>query len=189
MFTDAWSPSETIFRWKRDVEGPFQPVGEHFRVADERFHLGLAEVAAMRPSKAAAEALGAGDADPDAVDLQRDAVALEHVDAGGLEDPPDLLLAAGVVIVVAQHGDHRDLPAAQVFGQHLDLLRATAARQVAGEEQQISSLREMFEARPEDVLRAESIVQVADRRDSDHDTGSSPSGSLAETTAISLTIS
>jgi hypothetical protein len=47
----------------------------------------------------------------------------------------------------------------------------------------------MLEAGPQDVLGADAIVKIADGRNADHDTGSSPSGSAAETTVVSLTIS
>src|SRR5690606_2943553 len=66
-------------------ERGLQPVGERLRVADERLHLGLAEVAATGALEAAAEALAAGDADGEARDLVARRAALEHRDAGALE--------------------------------------------------------------------------------------------------------
>ena len=94
-----------------------------------------------------------------------------------------------MVVVVAKHGNHRNRQAAQVVGQHPDLFRSTAARQVAGQQEEIGPVGEVQQARSEDVLGAGAVVKIADGRDPDHATGSSPSGSVAGTTVVSFTIS
>ena len=119
---------------------PLEPVGQHLGVADERLHLRFAEVTAVRATKAAAKSLGAGDADPNAVDIERDRLPFEHPDVGVLQNPAHLLLAPGVIVVVAKDGDRRDGQAAQLVGQDRDLLRAAAAGQVTGEEQKVGAV-------------------------------------------------
>ena len=78
---------------------------------------------------------------------------------------------------------------AQLLGKDPDLFRSAAARQVAGQEQQVGPVREMLETWPEEVTRAGAVMKVADGRNANHATGSSPSGSLAGTTVVSFTIS
>src|SRR3989454_11218124 len=82
---------------------PLQLVRQHLGVADESLHLGLAEIAAVRPPKTAAEALGTGDANPNAVDVDGRRLTFKDPDARVLEDATDLSLAVGVVVVVAEH--------------------------------------------------------------------------------------
>src|SRR5207245_7838003 len=136
----------------------------------------FAEVTALSTPKAAAEPLGAGDADANPINIDGGRLTFEDQNARVLEDPPDLVLAVGVVVMVAEHGDHRDLQAAQLVGQHRYLLRATASRQVAGEQQQIGPVVKMLEAGAEDLRRTGAVMEIANGGDPDHDTGSSLSG-------------
>src|SRR5260370_33327438 len=85
-----------------------EPIGQHFRVAHERLHLGFAEVAAVGAPKAAAESLGPGDADPRSVDVERGGITFEYRDARLLEDALDLLHTVGLVSMVAEPGEHRE---------------------------------------------------------------------------------
>src|ERR1700724_488274 len=87
---------------------PLQPFGQQLGVTDERFHLGFTEIAAVSTAKAAAESLGAGDADPNPIDIDRGGLTLEYPHRRALEHTPDLALATAVVVVVAEHRDHRD---------------------------------------------------------------------------------
>ncbi len=77
----------------------------------------------------------------------------------------------------------------QFVGEDLDFLRFAPASEIAGQQQEIGAIGQVLEAWPEDSLRSLAVVQVTNRRDSDQETGSSSSGSLAGTTVVSLTIS
>src|SRR6266480_1542347 len=57
--------------------------------------------------------------------------------------------------------------------------------QVGGQQEEIGPVGEVQQARSEDVLGAGAVVKIADGRDPDHATGSSPSGSVAGTTVVS----
>src|SRR6266702_4778324 len=105
------------------------------------------------------------------------------------EDATDVLLTVGVLVVVAEHGHHRHRQTAQLVGQDLDLLRSTASRQVTGEQQEVGAVLKMLQARPKNLFRTVAVMKVADGGDPNHDTGSSPSGSAAGTTVVSLTTS
>jgi hypothetical protein len=155
-------------------------------VADERLHLRFAEVAAVGAPKAAAESLRAGDTDPNPIDIDDRRLTFEDPHARVLEDPPDLVLTPGVVVMVAEHGDHRNPHPAQLVGKDLDFLRSTASRQVTGEEEEVGAVVKMLEAGAEDFLRTVAVVEIANGGDADHDTGSSLSGSAAETTVVSF---
>src|ERR1700730_5556954 len=158
-------------------------------MTDERLHLGFAEVAAVRTSKAATESLGAGDADPDAVDVDGRRLTFENTHARILEDAPHLVFAVGVVVVVAEHGHDRDRKGAQLLSQGPYLLRSAAARQVTGEQQKVGAVVKVLEAGAEDFRRTSTVVEIANSGDPDHDTGSSLSGSAPETIVVSLTTS
>jgi len=77
----------------------------------------------------------------------------------------------------------------KVVGEHLHFFRATATGQVPGEQQQVRPLGQVGQAWTQDVMGSRSVMEVANGCDPDHDTGSSPSGSPAATTVVSLTIS
>jgi hypothetical protein len=65
--------------------------GFRFRlgVTDPGFHLRLAEIGGQRGAVPPAEALGTGDGDPLPGDVEDDAAAVEHVDAGVFEEGGD----------------------------------------------------------------------------------------------------
>src|SRR5213080_176054 len=166
-----------------------EPIRQLLGVTDKGLHLRLAEIAGMGPAKAAPESLGARDADSGAVNVQRYPLTFQDGDANAFQYPAHVILAVGLVVVVAKHGNHRDRHAAQLLGKDPDLFRSAAARQVAGQEQQVGPVWEMLETWPEEVTRAGAVMKVADGRNANHATGSSPSGSLAGTTVVSFTIS
>src|SRR3984893_15025723 len=124
---------------------PLQPFGQQLGVTDERFNLGFTEIAAVSTAKAAAESLGAGDADPNPVEVDRGGLTFEHPYCRAVEPTPALARVASVVVVVAEYRDYRDRQAAQLLGEDLGLLRPAAPRQVPGEQQQGGALRKMVE--------------------------------------------
>ena len=143
----------------------------------------------MRAPKTAAEALGTGDAHPDAVHVDGRRLTFEDLDVRVFENATDPRLAVGVVVVVTEHCHHGNRQTSELVGQDLDLFRATASRQVAGQQQEVGAVLKMLQAGAEDFSRALAVVKVADGGDPNHDTGSSPSGSAAGTTVVSLTTS
>ncbi len=78
-------------------------------VADEPFHLQLTELAGVAPREAATEAFDSRDADDTVARRNDGRLALEHLDPGGREALAHPLGLTGMVIVVAEHGDDRDL--------------------------------------------------------------------------------
>ena len=97
----------------------------------------------MGSAKATPESLGASDADPGAVEVQRYRFTFQDLHANFLQHAPDFSLAVGVVVVVAKHGNHRDREAAKVFGEHANLFRSATARQVAGQQEKVGPIGEM----------------------------------------------
>ncbi len=91
--------------------------------------------------------------------------------------------------MVAEHGHDRDWKAAQLSSQDRNLLRCAAARQITGEQQKVGAVVKVLEAGAQDFLRTGAVVEIANGGDPDHNTGSSLSGSAAETTVVSLTTS
>src|SRR5205807_8446466 len=98
---------------------PLEPVGQHLRMAHECLHLRFAEVTAVSTAKPTAESLGARDADPGPVDIDRGGFTFEYAHPCALEGTPDLVLAVGVVVMVAEDGDHRDRHPTELVGQDL----------------------------------------------------------------------
>jgi hypothetical protein len=137
-------------------------------VADERLHLALAEVARAGTGEPAAEALGPGHADGRAVDVDHRGLALQHADAGGLEPLAEGVRLAGVVVVVAEHGDHGQVERADGPADEVGLVRLAAAAEVAGEQEEVGVPLGAGDAPGEglDVVGAE--VDVPDGGDPDH---------------------
>ena len=115
------------------VQATLETLGGVGGVADEALHLQLTELAGVGSREPAAETLDPGDADrvPAGGDDRR--VPLEHLDAGGLEALGDSLGLAGVVIVVAEHGDDRHVDDGELVEQTVDLRVVADLRQVAGD--------------------------------------------------------
>jgi len=116
-----------------------------------------AEYAAAEP---AGEAFDAGEADP--VDLGR--LAVEHRDADVAEDLADFVLAAGLVIVVAEHGDDGDLHGrGELARQDARLVGKAVVGEVTAEHQDVCVARDLGEQRLKRALRVPRDVQIADR--------------------------
>ena len=90
------------------------------RLLDEGLDRPLAERIEHAAVEAAGKALDPGEAD--AADLVH--LVLEELDAGGAQRPLDLVAAIGVVIVVAEHRQHRDRAGAELLDQRLGLAGA-----------------------------------------------------------------
>src|SRR3546814_11419957 len=100
----------------------------------------LAEVAGAGTGEPAAEALRPRDAKGGAAGLDGHRGALEHGDAPGGELVGDPLGAPGVVVVVAEHGDDRDLEPRHGLGDEHRLLELAVAGAVAGEQPDVGGV-------------------------------------------------
>jgi hypothetical protein len=107
---------------------------------------GLPEVRQRRPGEAADEALRADDAELEPVHLAGPALTLEEADPGVREHFPELVGPARVVVVVAEHGEDRDVEKTACSGERFRLLRLAARRQVAGEQDDVRLAFELGEA-------------------------------------------
>ena len=117
-----------------------------------------------RPApEAAGEALDAGEADPE--DLG--GVAVEHDDAGVLEDPGDLALLARFEVVVAEDGDDRNLDGGkQLLDEAARLFDQAVVGQVAAEDENVGRLANLGEQRLQRSRRRRAaVVQIAERGD------------------------
>ena len=74
---------------------------------DECLHLSLAEVAPARAGEPTSEALDPGYSDARVVHLDHRGGALQDPHVGLLQCGDDLVLAVGVVVVIAEYRDHR----------------------------------------------------------------------------------
>ncbi len=98
----------------------------------ESLHLRLAEVAAAGPGEPAAEPLHPGHPESGAVEVEDRAVALEHGDPGATDDVGDLGWPVGLVVVVAEDGDHGHREVADLLGHDLGLLDRAQSGEVPG---------------------------------------------------------
>ena len=114
----------------------------------------LAEVRDLGAGEAADEALRPGDPDLDIADLENDMASVEDDDARGLENCPDLVAMARVVVVVSEHGDDRDLDRPAGVREHLGLLGEPMRGQVAGEQDEIHLLPDLSRTLAPGVLEA-----------------------------------
>src|SRR5690606_14379177 len=103
---------------------------------DEALDPLLAEALERRLAEAAAEALGAGETDDVAAQLE--VIAVEDDDAALAEDPADLVGLPGLVVVVAEHADLRRAHALQRFRQQLRLVEVAVIGQVAAEQERVA---------------------------------------------------
>jgi hypothetical protein len=91
----------------------------------------------VSPREAADEPLGPDQAHLDPAHLLDRPRAIEHSDRSRLERGLHLLDAIGMPVVVAEHGEHRELELAEGRGQHFRLLGLAVGGPVAGEQQQV----------------------------------------------------
>ena len=105
----------------------------------------LAEVRQRRAGKAADEALRPDDAELQPVDLAARGLALEKPDSRPAEHLSELVGAARMVVVVAEHGEDRHVELPARSGDHLGLLRLAARREIAGEQDDVGLAAEIRE--------------------------------------------
>jgi hypothetical protein len=120
-------------------ERALERLGPRLRLPDEGPHLGLPEVRAGGAGEAPAEPLASCDADACAIHGGRDRVPLENLHPGACQHGGDLGLAPGVVVVVAEDGDDRDLRVGELRREDLRLGGVSARRHVACEQQEGSA--------------------------------------------------
>ena len=102
----------------------------------------LAEVREVGAREAAHEALGADDPDLGLTQVEYDVVVVlvHHDHAGVLEHRGELVGAVDVPVVVAEHGDDRDVEVAHDVGDDLGLLGLAVGGQVAGQEHDVGAV-------------------------------------------------
>ena len=94
--------------------------------------------------------------------------AVEHHDPGLLEHGGHLVGARRVVVVVAEHGDHRDAEVAHGVGEDRGLLGLAVRGEVAGQQDQVDAALERGERLTGALAVAVAAeVHVAGRRDAD----------------------
>jgi hypothetical protein len=115
------------------------------------------------PAEATGETLDPGKPDPQ--NLGR--AAVERYDAGIFHDAADFILLAGLVVMVAEHADDRNLHARRQFlCECARFLGETVVGQIAADDQDVSRLGDAGEERLQRPRRRRfSVMQVADRRD------------------------
>ena len=86
-------------------------------------------------------------------------------------------LFVGVVVVIAEDGDDRDRQARQLARDDCSLVRPAALRQVAGDEQHVRVMGEVFELRAQHAGGVGTEVDIGDGCDPDHDRSSPSVGS------------
>ena len=151
-------------------------------MAGEGLELGLAELARRVADEAAAEALGAGDADLHVADVDGVGVALEHPDAGAAEQPGDGDRSSPWRSWLPSTASTGSRSATGASSSATTSASAAVPRHVTSPASSSRSARplEVDEVRrqPSTVRRAQ--VDVADGRDADHDaTLASPSPSAS----------
>ena len=114
--------------------------------------------------KATAESANSGE--PDAAKFPR--VSVQHVDADVSQDLTDVTLLTRLEVVIPQHADHRDLDRRQVLRQHTRLFRQPIVSEVATQDKHVGRFRDLIEERLEAPLRALGIVNVGERRQTNH---------------------
>ncbi len=132
-------------------------------LAHEGLDRGLAPGAEGVAAEAAAEALDAGEADPE----QLDRLTVEQLHAGVEQHVAELGRVPRLEVVVAEHRDDRGLDVGELADQHLGLLDRAVVGQVAGQHQDVGRQRRLLGDRRQQALRAAGDVQVAERGDAD----------------------
>ena len=132
------------------------------RLVDELLDDLLAPRAELPAPEAAAEAFHAGEAD--ALDLVH--AAVEHRHAGVREDLHDLVLVAGLEVVIAEDADGRDAQRrGDLLGQDLRLLDRAVVGEVAAHQEHVGLTGRRFEQRVHASQPRLFDVDVGDRGD------------------------
>ena len=166
-----------------------EPAGGELGVLDERFHLPLTEGRAAFAGEPAAESLHTGHSELAATGMQHFRAAFEHFDTRITEQRCDLFLSVAVVIVVAEHREHRDVEVTELFGDDLRLVDPAVPGEVASEQQYIGPLGNAGQRGAQRALDVRRQVYVPDGRDPHaHRSSSLAPGCPAGTTRGSLRI-
>ena len=132
------------------------------RLVDELLDDLLAPRAELPPSEAAAESLHAGEAD--ALDLVH--AAVEHGHAGVGEDLHDLVLVAGLEVVIAEDADGRDAQRrGDLLRQDLRLLHRAVVGEIAAHQEHVGLSGGRLEQRVHASQSRLLDVDVGDRGD------------------------
>jgi hypothetical protein len=170
-------------------QGIVQAAGLALGLPHERLHRRLAERGGVGAGEPAAEPLGSGDRDGRAVEADGGGGAVEHDNARVLEEPDHLGDPPGVVVVVPQHGDDRDLHTGELAGHGPGLDRLAATGEVAGQQQQVRPLVDVPQPGRDPTHRIHAHVDVCDGRNAHHVSSSIVASSSADRTVISFTTS
>ena len=127
----------------------------------------LAEVGDLGAGESPDEALAADNPDVEAACLDHGVGAIEDEDACFSEDLLQLDAAAGVVVVIAEHGDHRHLQVSAGIGQHERLLRLALCRQVARKQDQVDLGLYFAEGAIDPIAQMLRAVEIARCREAD----------------------
>ena len=107
----------------------------------------LSEVGQRRAGKAADEALCPDDSELEVADRARAPGALEHVHARLLDHGAQFVRLACVEVVIAEHGEDRDVETAARVGDDLGLLGLARGREVTREQDHVASSATVSNAR------------------------------------------
>lgn len=151
--------------------------GDGFEALLERLDLGrgltvdlpqrrLAEVGDLRARESSDESLRPDDADLEARDLENRVRAVEHHDAAPAQCLDDVCLASGVVVVVAQNGDHGHAEPSAGVRQHGRLLGKAVRREIARDEDEVALRGDVCEGSRQMLAQSLAGVDVARGRDS-----------------------
>ena len=146
-------------------------------MAHERLHLWLAEVTPGGSGEPATEALHPGDAKGGSSDVEDQPLALQNHHPCCLHPRPHLVLAVGVIVVVAQHRHDRNRQPPQLVGQHRCLRRVADPREVPRDQQHVCMVPNVLEVRSHRPRGIGAEVEVADGSDPDHGRRSTSEGS------------
>jgi hypothetical protein len=130
-------------------------------------HDRLAEVGKRRVGEAADEALGADHSEGRAATVEHLPAPVEDDDPGGSEHLDELAGPVRVPVVVAEHGDDRDLQIPARVREHLGLLGFPEAGQVAGDEDCVDLAGNLPEGRGDCSAVLLTAMDVARRGDPD----------------------
>lgn len=129
---------------------------------------GLPEVRQRRTGKAADETLRADDAELEPIHLAGRAVAVEEADPGVREHLPELVGLARVVVVVAEHGEDRDVEQPTCRSERFRLLRLSVRRQIAGEKDDVGLAFQLGEAALDALATRVGRVDIGGRSNPHH---------------------
>src|SRR5215213_2409659 len=173
----------------KSVQRGFKGGRALLRMAHERLHLGFAEFARAGAEESAAESFDTGYPNACALYVDGRSVALEQANVTAREFRGNLVITAGVVIVIAKDGENGRPDPQELVQEHRRLFGCAEAGEVPRDQQEIGLIAEMCDVRPQrsDGIRPE--VNVGHCRDADHERCSARVGSWNSRAIRSLWIS